>query len=169
MTSPGYMVWSPEGAMPTYVHPTFDAALTEAQRLKRLCRHRRFYIMSPVHGLADAEAATSFDQGKAEGLAEAHRQIMDAEARMDRAFDKVGDLTSLLRSARPIIDRSRAFQSIVADALLWFDGFAAAHALRDSWDRPNIPDRDQLRQLNGALQELTHQTDQRVADEEIPF
>lgn len=56
------------------------------------------------------------------------------------------------------------FQSIVADALLWFDGFAAAHSGRESWDRPAIPDRARLRKLNERLQDLIPHP-----DDIIPF
>lgn len=162
----GFLVWCPEHGPPTVVHGHFIQAVAEADRLKHANPTRRFVVMSPVEDQSGVGYALGWDRGRAEGLCEAHRQIMDAEARRDVALDKVGDLTSDLRGVRVFRDRARAFQAIVADCLLWFDGFAAAHSPKEAWERPHVPDRERLRELNAAFQEVDPAT---VQDEEIPF
>jgi len=59
----------------------------------------------------------------------------------------------------------RRIQLLLADTLCWFDGFAAAHAHRDPWDRPDIPDRGALRKANGLLQDALNPT----PETPIPF
>lgn len=173
MNGPGFMVWSPEGRMPSYVHPTFKGALAEAERLKRNYPSRRFYVMSPVDGLAGAQAATSFEQGKAEGHAAARREIMQAEAAHDRLADRLRDLRAELAAlkdrTRHVLSDVQGFQSIVADCVTWFAGFEAAFQHKESWERPWTPDRDKLRALNSALQSAIPSTANDLSDDDIPF
>lgn len=173
MTAPrspvGFMVWNPEHGTPTFIHQTLDSAVTEAERLMRRNPGQRFIVMAPVLTPADAGRAKVWGDGKAEGLAEAHRAIMDAEAKTDRALDKVGNLNSDLRKFTAIQKQHRAFQAVVADCLLWFDGFVAAYAGREPYERPNVPARETLRRLNGALQALEPIPSEYDLSDEIPF
>lgn len=162
----GFMVWNPARGMPTVVHDTIERALAEAERLTRENSGERFIIMSPVMAGSDASTAKAWSDGKAEGLAQAHREIMRAEAHSDQWCDKARDLETSLSRFAAIERDQRRFQAIVADCLLWFDGFRAAHSPKDSWERPHVPDRDALRELNAALQAL--ETPQ-PEFEEIPF
>lgn len=61
-------------------------------------------------------------------------------------------------------DRAAAFQSIVADCMCWFAGFEAAHVGKETWERPWTPERERLRDLNIALQNLLP-----ASETEIPF
>ena len=162
----GFMVWNPARGMPSVAHDTLERALSEAERLTAANPGERFVIMSPIMAGSDASAAKAWSDGKAEGLAQAHREIMRAEAKADQALDRVGDLASALRRVDALRTHHRRFQAIVADCLLWFDGFRAAHSPKDSWESPHVPDRDALRELNAALQAL--ETPQ-PEFEEIPF
>lgn len=47
-----------------------------------------------------------------------------------------------------------AYQSILADCLVWFEGFTAAFAGKESWQQPTIPSLTDIRAFNGTLQEL---------------
>lgn len=162
----GFMVWNPARGMPTVTHDTIERALSEAERLTRENPGERFIIMSPVMAGSDASTAKAWSDGKAEGLAQAHREIMKAEAYSDQWSEKAMALEKSMKRLGVIQRDQRKFQAIVADCLLWFDGFRAAHSPKDSWERPHIPDRDALRELNVALQalETTH-----PEFEEIPF
>ncbi len=167
MTEPiGFLVWCPERGFPTYTHPNFLGAIAEADRLKRANPGCRFVVMAPCEDMSMIGYSLGWSRGREEGLAQSHREIMKAEAVEDRNMDAAHDLRARLRRTAKIEDNAKAFQSIVADALLWFDGFAAAHAHRESYDQPRIPDRDQLRTLNGALQDLA-EPDASLG--EIPF
>lgn len=157
----GFLVWNPARDFPTHVHGSFLAAVAEADRLKRQNPGQRFVVMSPVEDMSGVGYALGWDRGRQEGLAQAHREIMAAEARSDRFSDELDDL----RPLKVFRDRRVAFQAIVADCLLWFNGFSAAFEGKDSWERPTIPERDKLRELNGALQVLLPGGD----DQEIPF
>ena len=150
----GFMVWNPARGMPTVVHETIGRALSEAERLTRENPGERFIIMSPVMAGSDASTAKAWSDGKAEGLAQAHREIMKAEAYSDQWREKATALERSMKKLGVIQRDHRRFQAIVADCLLWFDGFRAAHSPKDSWERPHVPDRDALRDLNGALQDL---------------
>jgi len=165
----GFMVWNPEHGTPTFVHQTLASAVTEAERLMRRNPGQRFIVMAPVLTPADASRAKVWSDGKAEGLAEARPDIMAAEAAAERALDKVGDLNSDLRKFTAIQKQHRAFQAVVADCLLWFDGFVAAYAGREPYERPNVPAREMLRQLNGALQALEPIPSEYDLSDEIPF
>lgn len=162
----GFMVWNPAAGMPTVVHDTLERALSEAERLTAANPGQRFIIMSPIMAGSDASTAKAWSDGKAEGLAQAHNEIMRAEANADKWCDQFRSIQG--RSARfsTIERQQRRFQAIVADCLLWFDGFRAAHSPKDAWERPHVPDRDALRDLNAALQALEAPEPE---FEEIPF
>ncbi len=167
---PGFMVWNPDGRMPTAVHPTLKSAAEEAARLKRAHRGERFYVMVPVLGEPEFSYARGLNDGKAEGLAQAHREIMDAEAKADRLSDALDLERFQSRMARKVIERADAFRSVVADCLCWFAGFDAAHSYKESWERPWAPERATLRELNTALQEIAGEGTRPAAlSEEIPF
>jgi len=105
---------------------------------------------------------------KAEGAAkvwsDAHDQIIRAEAKTDRLCDEVHDMKASLQCLSVFEKNHRRFWAIVADCQQWFNGFAAAHAGRDSWDQPRIPNPDTLRDLNAALSSLDVSE-----DEDVPF
>lgn len=159
----GFMVWNPARGMPTVVHDTIEQASAEAERLTRQNPGEHFIIMSPV--LTD-QAATI---GKiwSDGARYAQARIENAEANAKRMIDAAIQLEAKTKRRFAVIERDqRRFQAIVADCLLWFDGFRAAHSPKDSWERPHVPDREALRELNAALQAL--ETPQ-PEFEEIPF
>lgn len=54
-------------------------------------------------------------------------------------------------------------QAIVADCLLWFDGFRAA-----TRDKHHTPEREDLRRLNGQLQEIISAL-KNVPQKDLPF
>lgn len=162
----GFMVWNPARGMPHVVHDTIERALAEAERLTAKNPGERFIIMSPVMAGSDASAAKAWSDGKAEGLAQAHREIMKAEAFSDQWCERAQDFERQLNRYGAIQRSQRRFQAIVADCLLWFDGFRAAHSPKDSWERPHVPDREALRELNAALQALEAPQSE---FEEIPF
>lgn len=159
----GFMVWNPARGMPTVVHDTIEQASAEAERLTRQNPGENFIIMSPV--LTD-QAATI---GKiwSDGARYAQARIENAEANAKRMIDDAIQFEAKTKRRFAVIERDqRRFQAIVADCLLWFDGFRAAHSPKDSWERPHVPDRESLRELNAALQAL--ETPQ-PEFEEIPF
>jgi len=162
----GFMVWNPARGMPTVVHDTIERALAEAERLKAKNPGERFIIMSPVMAGSDASVAKAWSDGKAEGLAQAHREVMKAEAFSDQWCERAQGFERQLNRYGAIQRSQRRFQAIVADCLLWFDGFRAAHSPKDSWERPHVPDREALRELNAALQALEAPQPE---FEEIPF
>lgn len=164
----GFMVWSPEGGMPTRVHSTFDRASDEANRLRAENPGSRFVVMAPVVTEDVAIGMRAWEAGHAAGVQQAHMEIMRAEGVSDRLSDEVQDLRNRFVKLEPIERQARRFQSIVADALLWFDGFMAARYTERP--QPSIPDRDQLRELNSALLDL-QPADQFAAslDDEVPF
>lgn len=161
----GFLVWCPEHGPPTMVHESFLAAVAEADRLKRLYPWRRFVVMAPVEDQSMIGYSLGWSRGHKEGLAQAHRAIVDAEAKADR----LSDLNDALKVAQPLVNQGRRFQAIVADCLLWFEGFRAAHAPRDEWERPHTPSREDLRDLNAALQAIELHQRPTTLDEEIPF
>lgn len=163
----GFLIWCPEHGLPTVAHPTFLGAVAEADRLKRQYPGHRFVVMSPVEDMSGVGYALGWSRGREEGLAQAHREIMDAEAKTDRLYDLSDDLQGQLLDLKGFRDDAVAYQAIVADALLWFDGFAAAHSPRESWERPRLPDRERLRDLNAAFQRVLPPGPD--ADQEIPF
>lgn len=159
----GFMVWNPARGMPTVVHDTIEQASAEAERLTRQNPGEYFIIMSPV--LTD-QAATI---GKiwSDGARYAQARIENAEANAKRMIDDAIQFEAKTKRRFAVIERDqRRFQAIVADCLLWFDGFRAAHSPKDSWERPHVPDRDALRELNAALQALEAPQPE---FEEIPF
>jgi hypothetical protein len=129
----GFLVWNPEANLPQHVHSTLELALTEAERLGRANPGKRFVVMAPVLTAQDAHRAKAFSDGKAEGLAQAHREIMHAEAKTDRLLEEKHVWAQQTRRLAVFAQKHRAFQSIVADALLWFDGFMAAHSTKEDW------------------------------------
>lgn len=86
-------------------------------------------------------------------------ELIDAEKRAD-------DMAKRLTLLNPLADKARQHQAVVADCMTWFAGFEAAHVLRESWERPWTPDREALRRLNGALQDVAYPN---ATDDEIPF
>lgn len=162
----GFMVWNPARGMPHVVHDTLERALAEAERLTAKNPGERFIIMSPIMAGSDASSAKAWSDGKAEGLAQARREIMKAEAFSDQWCERAQDFERQLNRYGALQREQRRFQAIVADCLLWFDGFRAAHSPKDSWERPHVPDREALRELNAALQALEAPQPE---FEEIPF
>lgn len=170
MNAPGFLVWSPEGRLPTMVHPTLERALGEAERLTRFNPGQRFFVMAPVITEGEAQIAKAYSRGIAEGYARARGEVMLAEKRQEQALDKVGDLRSALTLTEVFKEKAEPFQSIVADCIQWFGGFRAAHASRDDWERPHTPDRGSLITLNEAFQRLLRsRSNTDLLDEEIPF
>lgn len=167
MASVGFLVWNPSRGLPTVVHDTLDRALSEAERLKKANPTERFVIMSPIMAGSDASAAKAWSDGKAEGLAEARQEVMRAEQFSDQWCEKAMRLEGATRQLADLRRHQRRYQAIVADCLLWFDGFAAAFGSREGWEQPRIPDRDTIRDLNRAL--LNLEQGQPIPDEEIPF
>lgn len=170
MSAPiGFLVWNPSRNLPTHVHMTIERALAEAERLTRENPGERFVIMSPVMAGSDATAAKAWSDGKAEGYAEARADVMRAEA----VSDRLGEQLHAQRHVQPLLDNIAEHQAAVADCICWFDGFAAAHAPRESWERPHLPDRGRIRALNGALQRMLPEAPGGVnlmaGDMEIPF
>lgn len=159
----GFMVWNPARGMPTMVHDTIEQASAEAERLTRQNPGEHFIIMSPVLSTEDANLGRAWSDGARFMGA----RVDAAEANAKRMIDDAIQYEAKAKHRFAVIERDqRRFQAIVADCLLWFDGFRAAHSPKDSWERPHVPDRDVLRDLNGALQDLEPmQSD----FEEIPF
>lgn len=162
----GFLVWNPQANYPRVVHDTFERAEAEAERLAACNPGERFVVMSPVTGKKKAEVAKAFSEGKAQGYAEARDDVMRAERFSDAACEERDQLRRDQRLLRPFKDRAARFQAIVADCLLWFDGFNAAFAMRKEHERPRVPDRDKLTDLNAAFQRIMPLD---AADDEIPF
>lgn len=157
------MVWNPVRGMPTFVHDTIEQASAEAERLTRQNPGEHFIIMSPVLSRSDADAGKAFSAGVNWSKARSETAAEEARRLVDQAVRREAEVSRRFA----VIERDqRRFQAIVADCLLWFDGFRAAHSPKDSWERPHVPDRDALRELNAALQAL--ETPQ-PEFEEIPF
>lgn len=163
----GFLVWNPSRALPTVQHETYARADAEACRLRDLHPGETFFVMAPVTGAKATTAALAFSDGKAEGLAQAHAEIMLAEGRADRLDDEGRDLRRRLERMGDLTGRAAEYQATIADCLLWFDGFMAAHHNAEPCGRPYVPHRDKLVRLNEALQRLMR--DPEVDDEEIPF
>lgn len=53
---PGFLVWSPAGALPNKQHTSIKAAQDEAERLAKQKPGQRFYVMVPI-GAAEAVIA----------------------------------------------------------------------------------------------------------------
>lgn len=161
-----FLVWNPARGLPTYAHDSLESACREAVRL-RSQHGGNFYIMAPLIDEEEMWRAAAFSRGKNEGLAEARRQIMLAEGNADRLSDERVELRNKLSRVEKWLFKAKGFQSIVADALLWFDGFSAAHAHQSEWERPTIPERHKLRELNSALLDLVPSSE--YDDDQIPF
>lgn len=162
-----FLVWNPAKGLPTVTHHTLESARREAERLWRQTGET-FYVMAPLIEASAMREAVAFNRGKKEGERDAHRQIMLAEGNADRWSEQARDLKRQLDRAELWLSRGRRFQAIVADAVLWFDGFAAAYELLGK-KLPRIPDRPQLRELNAALQDLKPSDYYADLDDEIPF
>ena len=165
----GFLIWCPDHGPPTVVHDTLLAALAEAERLKRLHPSSRFVVMSPVTDQRGLTYARGWSAGRAEGLAQAHREIMAAEAQTDKARDRVSALECAAERIQPVTGSLHDLQMLIADCLLWFDGFAAAHASREPWERPNVPSRERLREFNALLQVAAAAPADPDLDDHIPF
>jgi hypothetical protein len=162
----GYLVWNPARTLPTVQHETLERAEAEAERLRREHPDEMFWVMSPIK--AATAAAKAFSDGKAEGLAQARAEIMLAESRTDKLHDEVRRLRREIGEFTRFRPEVAEHQATAADALLWFDGFQAAHAHREGYERPHTPDRQKLLRLNSALQRLLPSADPDF-DAEIPF
>lgn len=173
----GFLVWCPERGMPSFVHATFSAALEEAARLKRANPRHRFFVMAPVADLEMVSYAAGWSRGaieaRKEGLGRVHREVIDADARADRARDEAYELRVALDRLQPFADNAEDFQAVVADCQLWFDGFAAAQSGRESYERSHLPSRDKLTALNAAFQAVLRARPLRTVgdelDDHIPF
>lgn len=167
-----FLVWNPSRRLPTRGHETFEKAQAEAERLRIETdfgdAEGEFWVMAPVRSKTAASAAKAFSDGKAEGLAQAHAEIMLAEARSDAAGDAQREMRRRLGSLEDIGGNADEFQAIVADCLLWFDGFRSAFHLSEA-GHPRTPDRDGLTRLNTALQAVLRSQRGDIEDEEIPF
>lgn len=162
----GFLVWCPTSGFPQVTHPTFATANAEADRLRALHPAKAFFVMAPVKGKKTAEAAQAFSEGRAAAWGEALADIRIAEDKADRLGDEVRKLRGLAKFAA----EARRWQSAVADVTCWFSGFDAAHAGRDSFERPWTPSLNVLRELNTALQDAEGVRDARdLHDDEIPF
>lgn len=159
----GFMVWNPARGMPTVVHDTIEQASAEAGRLTRQNPDEHFIIMSPVLSREDANLGKAWSDGARFMGARADAAEANARRMIDEAIQHE---VKAKRRFRVLERDQRRFQAIAADCLLWFDGFRAAHSPKDDWERPHVPDRDALRELNAALQAL--ETPQ-PEFEEIPF
>lgn len=166
MVGVGFLIWNPSRNLPTVVHDTLERALSEAERLTKANPGERFVIMSPVMAGSDANAAKAWSDGKAEGIAQARQDVMRAEKFSDEWCEKAMRLEGVARNLGNLQNQQRRYQAIVADCLLWFDGFSGAFAHREGYEQPRIPDRDTLRDLNRALLNLEPAP---TLDEEIPF
>ncbi|MCX7585050.1 hypothetical protein [Phenylobacterium sp. 58.2.17] len=163
--STGFLVWNPAHGMPTFVHQTFLGAVAEADRLKRAHPGSRFVVMAPVEDMSGVGYALGWSRGREQ----AHRDVMDADARADRARDELFDLQAHTRLLNVFSENAEEFQAIVADCLLWFDGFAAAQSGRDTCERSHLPHRDKLTTLNAALQSVLRAQRSADLEAEIPF
>lgn len=163
----GFLVWNPSRSHPTVQHETYAKAEAEAERLRRENPDDTFWVMSPVASAKAGMTAKAFSDGKAEGYEQAKAEIMLAEARTDACWDARRKLEHQLSSVREIVARATDFRAIVADCQLWFQGFNAAHAHREGYDRPRTPNPDTLRDLNAALGRIERGGD--LDDMEIPF
>ena len=98
-----------------------------------------------------------------------HVRTPRGRGKQDGALHEVTALRLAAHVLQAVKDRAAPFQAIVADCLLWFDGFAAAHSPKETWERPHVPDRERLRQLNEALQALLPAGLSPDDDANIPF
>lgn len=101
--------------------------------------------------------ARAYREGRSfqvELLGQAGRSLDRALERRESDRETLDRFTARLHRLSKLENRSREFQSLVADCLLWFDGFAAAHAGKESWEQPSIPARDRLREMNAVLLDL---------------
>lgn len=159
----GFMVWNPARGMPTVVHDTIEQASAESERLTRQNPGEHFIIMSPVLTDQGVIMGKAFSDGARFAMA----RVENAEANAKRMIDDAIQYEAKIKHRFRVFERDqRKFQAIVADCLLWFDGFRAAHSPKDSWERPHVPDREILCELNRALQSLEMPEPE---FEEVPF
>lgn len=159
-----FLVWNPARGMPTVAHPTIESASAEAARLSRQHPGQHFLIMSPVLTEDAANTGKAWSAGANFMAARAERAEANAKRMIDDAIQYEAKVKRRFRSFE---EHQRRYQAIVADCLLWFDGFAAAFGTREGWEQPRIPDRDTIRDLNRAL--LNLEQGQPIPEEEIPF
>lgn len=169
----GFLVWCPERGTPTFVHKTFLEAVAEADRLKRSHPDCRFVVMAPVEDMSGVGYALGWSRGREEAAAQARQDVIDADARADRARDEAYELRVALDRLQPFADNAEDFQAIVADCQCWFDGFAGAQSGRESYERSHLPNRDKLTALNAAFQAVLRARPLRTVgdelDDHIPF
>lgn len=97
-------------------------------------------------------------------------EVRSAERRADLDNQQMREQAHVLSKARALLENADEHQAAIADCILWFDGFSAAHSSKESWERPHIPNRDRLTALNGALQRVMPvRTDRPLDDQDIPF
>lgn len=175
MTTIGFHVWNPAGRLPTYTHPTFLGAWAEKDRLQRLHPTERFVVMMPCEDMSAIGYGLGFTRGREEARREVDYRVRDAWQVADIARQDATELRKRLASVEPLIKDVEAYQAIVADCLLWFQGFNAAYVGRESYDRPITPSAEKLRDLNAALQAIWRERDLAngkatpVDELEIPF
>ncbi|MDR7232788.1 hypothetical protein J2X45_003898 [Caulobacter sp. BE264] len=174
MSDIGFHVWNPAGRLPTYTHPTFLAAWAEKDRLQALHPDQRFVVMMPCENMSGIGYGLGFTAGRKEAQDDAVRLIDRAQQRAEQKTAEAAELRRDLKALRPFLEDVEAYQSIVADCLLWIQGFNAAYAGRESYERPDTPSVERLRDLNAALQRLMRDhsaANGRPAldDSEIPF
>lgn len=168
----GFFVWSPEGRPPTYLHETLKAAIVERDRLAAEHPGRTFHILAPVLTDEAALHATGYDRGLADGRRQWMDQAMQATLRANTAENQARRFSQRLNRLAVFENKAESFQSIVADCVLWFDGFLGAFAGRDIADQPHVPDRSDLRDLNAAFQRMLRdrgRIEPADLDDEVPF
>lgn len=98
-------------------------------------------------------------------LEQASDHVRESEARAKELRRLLDEARTRLKLLEPFNEKATEFRAIVADAQCWFQGFAASHAGKETWERPILPDHNQLRELNLALLSLVPST----PETEIPF
>lgn len=168
----GFFVWSPEGRAPTYLHETLKSAMTERDRLAAIHPGKTFHILAPVLTDEAALRATGYDRGLADGRRTWMEQAAQAVCRANTAENQALRFSHRLNKLAVFENQAADFQGIVADCLLWFDGFIAPFATKERHERPHIPDRESLKDLNANLQRLMRGSTRGAIDcddEEVPF
>lgn len=169
MSGPGFLVWNPSRSLPTVQHDTFARAQAERDRLAAVNPGETFIVMAPARTARSMEAAEALSAGLQQGREAMREDVRWAERRAEEAYEQARVLRRRLRALEPIEAKADESQAIVADCILWFDGFNAAHAHREGYERPHTPDRQKLCDLNAALQKLMREAAERAIEEEIPF
>lgn len=128
-------------------------ALLEVARLAKLALQKD---LSPdaARGLVNQIGAIAMVQSGAAKRAEDRLAVLTDALNGSEALAL--RLRGKLSRLEPLVSKAATHQAAVADCQLWFDGFDAAFALREPWERPRTPDREPLRALNIALQAVAY-------------